>query len=159
MLVVQADDGGSVSITAQSFDTVDEPAMATASADIPAGAQGSYLLHFSGANISLEGLGVTAVDPPTRSQEAGVAISPNPAFGRVTVAWDVPRAGDGAVALYDVSGRCVSTIYSGRMEPGRHTADLAPTGSAGRLLPGLYFVRLSLNGQTRAARFVLLGGF
>jgi hypothetical protein len=47
---------------------------------------------------------------------------PNPSNGTAIVAFDLPEAADVTLAVYDISGRKVSTFVNGRLEAGEHEA-------------------------------------
>jgi hypothetical protein len=113
---------------------------------------------------------ITAVDAHgnesaiTRLQPAGTAgvgdggplafalepVHPNPARGEhLTIAFSLPSAATARLELLDVTGRRVAEADAGALGAGRHTVEL----SGGRALaPGLYLVRLTQGGQTRATR-------
>ncbi len=60
---------------------------------------------------------------------------PNPARTTAAIAFDLPRASDVSLRLYDVAGREVAVLASGRQESGRHQVAVA----ADRLAPGAYY--------------------
>lgn len=92
--------------------------------------------------------------PPTRTQIR--AVSPNPAHGATHVAFDLPRAGDVDLSVYDAQGRRVATLLRATMAGGRQAARWDGTNEAGtRAAAGLYFVRLTANGHTDTKRVVL----
>jgi hypothetical protein len=71
------------------------------------------------------------------------------------VSFSVPRETTVDVRVYDIAGREVSRIASGRFQQGTHAADWFAHDSAGRpLASGVYFVRLAAGAETRAARVV-----
>ena len=75
----------------------------------------------------------TAVEPnPARLMLA--QSYPNPAQGQATIAFELPRAGEVSLRLYDVAGREVAVLANGPRGPGRHTVPVA----AQRLAPGTY---------------------
>jgi len=86
--------------------------------------------------------------------------APNPARGGTRLWYGVPadRAGGALdLAIYDLSGRRVRTLQSGRVEAGRHSvswdlrdASGAPAGA------GVYFARLSLGAETRSRKLVVV---
>ena len=69
---------------------------------------------------------------------------PNPLRGASTVRFDLARAGEVRLEVFDLSGRRVSTLASRTFAPGRYTMSwngrLEQGGEAGA---GLYFVRMS----------------
>jgi hypothetical protein len=71
-----------------------------------------------------------------------LAAYPNPFGSRVGVRLSLPAAADVRVAVYDVAGRLVRTLHTGRIEPGDHEIRWDGLDSAGRSADaGLYFVR------------------
>ena len=86
--------------------------------------------------------GVTAVGdpPPRRGLEPGF---PNPTTGRCTIGYTLERDSDVSLAIYDLSGRRVSELVSGRMLAGHHAARWDGTDRSGRHVPpGVYHYRL-----------------
>ena len=66
------------------------------------------------------------------------AAYPNPFGARpATLAFDVPRAADVRLVVYDLLGREVARLADGEHEAGRHTVALRPEG----LASGVYVVR------------------
>lgn len=85
------------------------------------------------------------------------AVAPNPATGATTVRFDLPRAGQATLALYDVRGRLVRTLAAGTRGAGSHAVTWDGHDGGGALAaPGIYFVRLEAGGIARSARVVLL---
>lgn len=69
---------------------------------------------------------------------------PNPLRGSSTLRFDVARAGDVAVEIFDVAGRRAATLVHGSLEAGRYSVQWnGVTESGDRARAGLYFVRLS----------------
>src|SRR5690606_24905573 len=75
-----------------------------------------------------------------------------PAGGRLVAAVAVPRPGPLTLALYDVLGRRVGTLYDGPVAAGPTRLPLA----APALAPGLYFVRADGPDLHAAARLVVV---
>ncbi|MEM1095615.1 MAG: glycoside hydrolase family 2 TIM barrel-domain containing protein [Bacteroidota bacterium] len=63
---------------------------------------------------------------------------PNPTATSATLRYQLPRASEASVTVYDLLGRAVATLAEGHHAPGTHTARLDAT----TLAPGLYLVRL-----------------
>jgi hypothetical protein len=86
-----------------------------------------------------------AVSPysPSASVDGGaastlrVSLSPSPARDRVTVALDAPESGPVTIALYDLAGRRVATLFDESVTAGRHSI----SREVSRLGSGVYFVR------------------
>jgi hypothetical protein len=73
---------------------------------------------------------------------------PNPAHGPVTVDYTLPQAGAVELSVHDVLGRRVQTVVAQAMSPGTHTARIA----TGTLPSGVYFVRLTIRGETQTSK-------
>ena len=71
---------------------------------------------------------------------------PNPALGDVVLSYGIPWRAEGEFALgvFDVAGRRLAEISSGKATPGFRTVVWkASEASGARLKPGMYFVRLT----------------
>jgi hypothetical protein len=80
-------------------------------------------------------------------------VFPNPVRARATVQFALPEASGGAtLALFNVLGRRVRTLASGRLPAGRHEATLDATG----LASGVYFLRLRTPTATKTQRLVVV---
>jgi len=94
--------------------------------------------------------------------EAEVGVSrpyPNPTRGEVTIGLalrgDEPRAIEAAV--FDVQGRKVRTLLSGRLAAGAHRVSWDRSDDAGRLVTrGIYFIRLRSGSFSTAERILVL---
>ncbi len=129
----------------------------------------------SGASTSLatlpvgtawEGLAIVPVGAaPPLAVEPGISspivpslrVIPNPARGSTTLSFSLPAVADLEAAVYDVAGRKVRSIGSGRYSAGTHTMNWDGRDSGGRVLPsGVYFVRLDRGDQSLVTRMVRL---
>jgi hypothetical protein len=85
---------------------------------------------------------------------------PNPTNTRAHVAWAVPTDKAGAdldVSVYDLAGRRIATLASGRAEPGRFSADWDLRSDGGvRPGSGMYFVRLRLGATLQTRKLVVM---
>ncbi|MGH7740638.1 MAG: FlgD immunoglobulin-like domain containing protein, partial [Candidatus Eiseniibacteriota bacterium] len=91
--------------------------------------------------------GITAVDdaPTTLSFARPM---PNPAFGRVSMRFGIPKRTHVTLAVFDLMGRRVRTLVDGNRAPGWY--DLSWNGdldSGQRAASGLYFVRFEAQGR------------
>jgi len=102
--------------------------------------------------------------PPGSSDGAGPAVSrspmplrlgplaPNPSTGTVSVALDLPAPALVRVHVIDLAGRLVHESLD-RMNAGRHTLVWSSRTLGGRVQPpGVYFVRVAVDGRTLATR-------
>jgi subtilisin-like proprotein convertase family protein len=82
---------------------------------------------------------------------------PNPASGTASIRYDLPRAGAVDLAVFDLAGRRVATLFSGTGVAGSHEATWHGTDEAGHLVPnGVYFYRLQAEGRTLTRKMMLL---
>ncbi len=85
------------------------------------------------------------------------SVVPNPFNARGTVRFAIPRAGQVRVGIYDIRGVLVSQILDGRREAGPHELIWRGEDGEGRDVPsGVYFVRVSFEGESAVGRMVLL---
>jgi hypothetical protein len=102
-----------------------------------------------------------AESPGIAETPAGVLldiIGSNPIGGGSRVRFGLPAPGRVRLALYDVMGRCVDDLLSGRLDEGFHTvtwSGMARDGS--HLRPGLYLLRLETDTATTTAKVVVAG--
>ena len=92
---------------------------------------------------------------------AGVAelrVLPNPSASARTIDFVLSEAGPVTLAIYDVVGRRIATIFEGVMPEGRQTVRWQGRSEADiRLVPGLYFARLSTATGTRSVSLIQTG--
>ena len=82
-------------------------------------------------------------------------ITPNPAFGPVSIAFTLPGGAPLKLDVYDVRGRHVRTLARESSDSGTRTWDGADA-SGRRVPPGLYFVELRSGATVDRARVVRL---
>jgi hypothetical protein len=84
------------------------------------------------------------------------APAPNPARTQTRLSFDLPRAADARLQVFDITGRAVCTIAFGRLAAGRHQPLWTATSDGGHALPGgIYLLRLEA-GEHRAQRKLLV---
>ena len=76
----------------------------------------------------------------------------NPVRGFSTITFAVPRSGNVNLSLYDIMGRKVKDIFSGRVNAGKHTVRFDATGLAG----GVYFVKMVAGDYTGVAKVLVV---
>lgn len=76
---------------------------------------------------------------------------PNPARGRATIAFTLPRASRVSLKLYDATGRRVAVLADGREERGRHEVGV----STAALAPGVYRYVLSTGDAVESRHLVV----
>ena len=83
---------------------------------------------------------------------ATVGAYPNPFVRSTEIAFELERASDVALVVYDVRGRAVATLADGTYEAGQHTVTL----EAASLPSGVYVYRLSTGSQVETGRITLV---
>jgi len=89
---------------------------------------------------------------PGVAERAGLGVWPNPVQAGSRVSFELPRATDARLTLYDVRGRKVKTLLDGQAAAGPHELAL----DTERLPAGVYFLRLETREGARNARVVYL---
>jgi hypothetical protein len=99
------------------------------------------------------------IAPPGGGSPAGLAVSdarPNPFGARTTCTYTLPEAGWTWVTVHDAQGRRVRTLSDGEENAGPHEAAWDGRDEGGApAASGVYFIRVSWNGVTRATRLIL----
>jgi len=117
---------------------------------------GTYSLSggFWGGSPSLVGVD----DPP--AAELAFALHgamPNPTTASTVLRFDLPRAANASMVIYDAAGRMVRTLVRGAVAAGQHRETWNGTDDSGRAVgAGVYFVRLEAEGLNARRRIVLL---
>jgi len=74
--------------------------------------------------------------------------SPNPFNPSTSIQYQVGRAGNVAIRIYDLRGRLVRTLLDDWVEPGRYSAEWDGTSDGSRrVASGVYFYRMSVDGS------------
>jgi hypothetical protein len=119
---------------------------------VEAGATYDYWLEAVDVSGASETYGPARADVPPAAAVYGLAaVRPNPSGEKVTFAFTMAGAGEATLAVYDVAGRRVATVYDGPAEAGETTvaADLA-------LAPGVYVYELTTGGFKEARKMVVV---
>lgn len=84
------------------------------------------------------------------------SANPNPVQGNTNIVFSLPKASSVALNVFDVSGRQVRSLVSGRQDSGYHVISFNGMNDAGSLLPaGVYFYRLQANGKESTRKLIL----
>jgi hypothetical protein len=102
--------------------------------------------------------GLLAVAPDDRpGRVSALTVSPNPAANAARIGFDVAATGEVELAMFDVSGRRVRSVYQGRAETGRHELTWDGRDDQGRPLEGgVYFARVTGTDRSVFSRVVML---
>lgn len=86
------------------------------------------------------------------------ANRPNPFGGGTVIRFDVPRAAEVKLEVFDAQGRRVRMLANHRFEPGTHALTWDGTDARGqRVRPGVYLYRMTAGAFRDQRRMVLLG--
>ncbi len=99
-------------------------------------------------------------DGPEGALPASFALhqnNPNPFNPATSIRFDLPRAGDVRLEIFDVSGRRIAILAEGRREAGRHEVLWRGGDERGRpASSGVYFYKLTAPGYSETKRMLLL---
>jgi hypothetical protein len=76
---------------------------------------------------------------------------PNPFNPATTIEFNLPHEAEVKMSIYDILGREVEVLYSGRAEPGRHKIKW----DAGSFSSGIYFCRIDAENKIKTIKMVL----
>ncbi len=110
----------------------------------PAGARFAWATV--GASVAAGATGAA-----TTVAEFGLDVYPNPAHGKVSVAYTLVEPGEASVSVYDVLGRRVADVATGHQPAGAHRVGV----DVSRLSAGAYVVRLASGGAVVARRLTV----
>ncbi|NOQ22293.1 MAG: T9SS type A sorting domain-containing protein [Candidatus Aegiribacteria sp.] len=69
---------------------------------------------------------------------------PNPVTAMASIEFGIPMAGETELAVYDLSGRIVTSLETGELEAGTHSFSWNATSDSGDPVPnGMYFMKLT----------------
>ena len=80
-----------------------------------------------------------------------LSVAPSPVTGTGQVSFELPRAGEVKLVLFDIAGRPVSTLVSGRVDAGKHTVTL----DARHFKAGIYLLRMDAAGCAETRKVVV----
>ncbi len=109
-----------------------------------------------------EGCGVVVTDVPSREEASPSGLflwqnKPNPFNPTTTIRFELPKAGEVRLTVYDVMGRLVTTLVDGHQEPGELSYSWGGRNGSGEAVrSGIYFARLEAGEFTATRKMVLL---
>ena len=124
--------------------------------DVQPGATYAYRLEWLDAGTTRHTEPISlAIDATPRLVLALPA--PNPIVREASLEFTLPSGGHVRLEVLDLAGRRVATILDGSELAGVHRVAWRPAaGEGGRLSPGCYVLRLSVEGRTVSRRVVVL---
>jgi hypothetical protein len=112
----------------------------------------NFLLFWLGADAA------TSADDIPGIGQVSVAAHPNPFNPVTTISFDLPRALEVSLEIYDLQGRLVRTLLNGNLYPtGSHKQVWDGRDGKGQAAAsGVYFYRLTAGDQNRVGKLTLL---
>ena len=89
---------------------------------------------------------------PLLPQDVSLSVWPNPGTAIFQIRFELARASDATISIYDLTGREVSTLARGNQEAGEHVL----SWNAGNSASGIYFVRLEIPGNQLMKKLLLV---
>lgn len=102
--------------------------------------------------------GLSAVDPIPGAGQLVVKAYPNPFNPRTAISFNLPRAADVTLSVFDIQGRLIrSLLDSAHFTAGSHQQMWDGRDSQGQMLAsGVYFYRFNTGQEKRAGKLILL---
>jgi len=118
----------------------------------------AYSSYGDGLALEIEISNARAVgveDEPV-SAALSLAASPNPARDVTRIAYQLPRASDVRLTIYDLAGRTIARLVDRREETGRHEFAWNGKSASGSLAAGVYVMELIAGTERRVGKLVRL---
>ncbi len=93
----------------------------------------------------------TGIDDTPLTSTFNSGCYPNPFTSLVTIWFDLPVSGKVKLSIYDLNGRCLSTLLDKELPAGRHQTDF----SRGTQPPGIYFYRLQTGNKSVTGKLIV----
>jgi hypothetical protein len=90
-------------------------------------------------------------EPGEIDNKNGFLIYPNPADDRVTVAFNMVKAGNVEISIYNLAGNLVKSVSLGSRPEGRHDAIINVAG----LSAGTYVMSLTMGNERSSSKFIV----
>jgi hypothetical protein len=101
--------------------------------------------------------GAHPADPPVPIRYALYRNRPNPFSAVTTIRFDLPRAGNVKLEVFDLQGRLIKTLANGAYEAGTFSIAWAHTSDSGQpVRPGIYMYRMIAGGFRAQEKMLLL---
>jgi len=111
-------------------------------------------------DVNVQGPPSGVTGGPAAAQGGGIELNacrPNPAKGRVTISFSLPKEGLTSLKIYNIQGQLVRTLVSDGMEAGPHMVVWDGRDNGDRSVAGgMYLYRLSMDGQASTGKLVVI---
>ncbi|MCD4830090.1 MAG: T9SS type A sorting domain-containing protein [Candidatus Cloacimonetes bacterium] len=101
--------------------------------------------------------GVSIDEPSLLPAYTTFYVFPNPVRTQTTLKMQLAQTGEVELAIYNVRGQFVRRLFKGYSVPGRYEFTWKATDSCGKpVASGMYFARMTINGETITRKMLLL---
>lgn len=91
------------------------------------------------------------------SFDSSISVSPNPSNPRSEIKFSLAQEDDIEVSVYDLKGRVINILHSGRLATGEHSIIWdGRDSSGGYASAGVYFVKLEIGADSYSKKFILV---
>lgn len=85
-----------------------------------------------------------------------INVHPNPFFESITIRYNLPKPENATLDIFDVTGRCVRTIFHGQKGAGAHSMQWNATDQEGiKVSSGIYILRLRIGSEVLSSTIIL----
>lgn len=85
-----------------------------------------------------------------------IKVHPNPFLESITIKCSLPKPENVTLDIFDITGRCVRTIYYGHKEAGTHSVQWNATNQEGfKVSSGIYILRLRIDSEVLSRTVIL----
>ena len=95
---------------------------------------------------------IVSLDNAFNQNNIEFGVLPNPFKDKTSIEFTLPDAGFVTLSILDITGKRLETILSEKLTSGKHQIEW----NAERLPPGIYFLRLEMNGYFVTRKLLLL---
>jgi hypothetical protein len=96
---------------------------------------------------------ITGIEVQSVRSEYEIKIYPNPVAEALTISYSLPRNAAVEIELVNAEGKRVKTLADEKQKPGTHSY-LLPSRELNMNTPGLYYLRLSVDGATLVEKLI-----
>ncbi|MFY0675131.1 MAG: PKD domain-containing protein [Bacteroidia bacterium] len=83
-----------------------------------------------------------------------LSVYPNPSFGNAIIEFDLDKTSDISIALFDLQGREINSIYNGELMQGQNKVEI--TNLKRQLQTGTYMLRINFDNEATVAKMIQL---
>lgn len=101
--------------------------------------------------------GLVGVPPPSENEALRIRPESNPARAEIRFSLSTAAVQRADIAVFDLSGRRVRTLYDGSLEPGTHPYHWDGRHTSGALAPaGIYMIRVEADRAARTEKIAMI---